>query len=235
MGYATQEIAGGKLSCVALQFADVGGDGDVASIAKLATTGVTPGEYDTMETEAPCIMIYDGVGGYTYYYYISNAYDTNANEVTAWANAIGNEATTEMKTLGTGLWLRVPEKTCDTGALTQAGQVNNAATSTIDIGVGLTLASNPYPTSLNLSKVTTEGLTPGEYDTMETEAPCIMIYDGVGGYTYYYYISNAYDTNANEVTAWANAIGNAVIEDIATTGKAFWARSATAGTLTFSL
>ena len=75
MGYATQEIAGGKLSCVALQFADVGGDGDVASIAKLATTGVTPGVYDTMETGAPCIMIYNGVG-YDCYYPINRSRDS---------------------------------------------------------------------------------------------------------------------------------------------------------------
>ena len=234
MGYATQEIAGGKLSCVALQFADVGGDGDVASIAKLATTGVTPGVYESMNTQAPCIMIYNGVG-YDRYYYISDAYDAENNMVTAWADGNGDEAKTATKTLGTGLWLRVPAETCDTGALTQAGQVNNAATTTIDIGVGLTLAANPYPTALNLSKVTTEGLTSGVYLTMNTEAPCIMIYNGVG-YNRYYYISDAYDSDGvTEVTAWADGNGDAVTTDIATTGKAFWARSSSAGTLTFSL
>jgi len=233
VGYATQEIAGGKLSCVALQFADVGGDGDVASIAKLATTGVTPGVWATMESEAPSILIYNGVG-YDYYYYISDAYDAENNTVTAWSDAGGNEAVNAMKTLGTGLWLRVPAESCDTGVLTQAGQVNDAATSTIDIDVGLTLAANPYPTALNLSKVTTVGLTPGEWATMESAAPCIMIYNGVG-YDYYYYISDAYDAENNTVTAWSDAGGNVVTDDIATTGKAFWARSTTAGTLTFSL
>ena len=233
MGYATQEIAGGELSCVALQFADVGGDGDVASIAKLATTGVTPGVYLTMDTDAPCIMIYNGVG-YDYYCYISDAYDAGNNEVTAWADASGNEVADLTKKLGTGFWLRIPAGTCDTGTLTQAGQVNDAATSTIDINNGLTLAANPYPTALNLSKVTTEGLTPGVYLTMDTDAPCIMIYNGVG-YDYYCYISDAYDAGNNEVTAWADASGNAVTDDIAKAGKAFWARSATAGTITFSL
>ncbi len=237
VGYQNVEIAGGKLSCVALQFADVGGDGDLASIAKLTTTGVTPGVYDTMNTEAPCIMIYNGIG-YTYYYYISDAYADGDNEVTvtAWADGNGDEAITATKPLGTGLWLRVPSETCDTGALTQAGQVNDAATTSIDINAGLTLAANPYPTALNLSKVTTAGLTPGVYDTMNEEAPCIMIYNGVG-YTYYYYISDAYADGDNEVTvtAWADGNGDAVTKDIAGAGKAFWARSTTAGTLTFSL
>ena len=235
MGYQTTAVAGGKLSCVALQFGNAGDDGDLSSIAKLTTKGVTPGGYETMETDAPCIMIYDGVGGYTYYYYISDAYDAGGAEVTAWATATGDEATTATKALGTGLWLRAPSSTSDTGTLTEAGWVNNAETSTIDINVGLTLAANPYPTPINFSKVTTAGLTPGGYETMETDAPCIMIYDGVGGYTYYYYISDAYDAGGTEVTAWATATGDAVTEDIATAGKAFWARSATAGTLTFSL
>ena len=64
VGYNSTAIAGGKLSCISLQFADVGSDGDVASIAKLTSSGLTAGSYDTMNTDAPCIMIYDGVGGY---------------------------------------------------------------------------------------------------------------------------------------------------------------------------
>jgi hypothetical protein len=70
---------------------------------------------------------------------------------------------------------------------------------------------------------------------MNTDAPCIMIYDGAGGYEYYYYISDAFDADENEVTAWADPYGNAVTGEIAEAGEAFWARSATAGTLTFSL
>ena len=187
-----------------------------------------------MNTEAPCIMIYDGVGGYEYYYYISDAYDADGNEVTAWANLNG-DAIDITKTLGTGFWLNVPTATCTTGFLTQAGEVSDAATTTINIAAGLTLAGNPYPTAMNLSKVATAGLEAGIYDTMNTDAPCIMVYDGVGGYEYYYYISDAYDADGNEVTAWANLNGDAVSGDIAEPGEAFWARSATAGTLTFSL
>ena len=86
VGYATQDIAGGKLSCVAFQFADVGSATENASIASLSTSGLTAGVYDTMNTDAPCIMIYDGDGGYYYYYYISDAYDADGNETKVHVN-----------------------------------------------------------------------------------------------------------------------------------------------------
>ena len=52
VGYNTQAVQGDKLYCIGLQFADVGVAGDLASIAKLSTSGVTPGAYDTMATAA---------------------------------------------------------------------------------------------------------------------------------------------------------------------------------------
>ena len=233
VGYATQDIAGGKLSCVALQFLDVGSD-DVSSLSKLSTEGLSAGVYDTMNTDAPCIMIFDGISNYDYYYYISDAYDAEGNEVTAWADGGGDAITGEMA-LGTGFWLRIPEGTCTNGSLTQSGKVSNDSTTTIAIAAGLTLAGNPYPTSMNMSKITTKNLEAGVYDTMNTDAPCIMIFDGISNYDYYYYISDAYDAEGNEVTAWSDGGGDAVTGDIAGAGQAFWLRSASAGSLVFSL
>ena len=220
------------MSCISLQFADVGGSGDEAAIEKLASSGLTAGIYDTMSTDAPCIMIYNGVG-YDTYYFISDAYDADGNVVTAWADSNG-DAINVTKALGTGFWLNVPADTCTTGSLTQSGEVSDAATSTIDIAAGLTLAGNPYPTAMNMSKIATSGLIAGIYDTMSTDAPCIMVYNGVG-YDTYYYIEDAYDADGNSVTAWADSNGDAVTGEIAEAGEAFWARSSTAGTLTFSL
>ena len=233
VGYSTQGIAGGKLNCVALQFMDVGSV-DVSSLANLSTSGLTAGVYDTMSTDAPCIMIYDGVSGYDFYYYISDAYDAEGKEVTAWADSNGDAIAGE-QALGTGFWLRIPEATCETGTLTQSGAVSQDATTALTISAGLTLAGNPYPTSMNMSKITTAGLVPGVYDTMSTDAPCIMIYDGVSGYDFYYYISDAYDADGKEVTAWADPNGDEVTGNIAGAGEAFWLRSASAGTLTFAL
>ena len=73
VGYNTQAVQGDKLYCIGLQFGDVG-SADLASIGKLATSGITAGAYDTMETDAPCLMIYNGAT-YDYYYYIGNEYN----------------------------------------------------------------------------------------------------------------------------------------------------------------
>ncbi len=224
-------MQGDKLYCIGLQFSDVGVAGDLASIAKLSTSGITPGAYDTMLTDAPCIMIYNGTG-YDFYYYISDAFDANSNEVTAWADINGDQ-TTDQKAIGTGCWLRIPAGTATTGFVTEAGQVSDADTSTINIANGLTLASSPYPIALDMAKVTTSGIVADKYDTMLTDAPCIMVYNGTG-YNFYYYISDAFDANSNEVTAWADINGDAVTGVIANVGEAFWVSSGSAGTLTIA-
>ena len=131
VGYATQGIKGGKLNCVAFQFADVSGSEDFASVATLSTAGLSAGKYDTMNTDAPCIMFYNG-STYDYYYYISDAYNADGNEVTAWADSNG-DAVDMKKKIGTGFWLRVPESTCTDGTLTTAGQVSASKTKTVDI------------------------------------------------------------------------------------------------------
>ena len=231
VGYNTQAVQGDKLYCIGLQFAEVGSTSDMASIASLATSGITAGVYDTMATDAPCIMIYNGTG-YDFYYYISDAFDANGNETTAWADINGDE-TTEQKAIGTGCWLRIPEGTATAGSVTESGQVSEADTSTINIANGLTLASSPYPVALDMAKVTTSGLVAGVYDTMSTDAPCIMVYNGTG-YDFYYYISDAFDANGNEVTAWADINGDALTGNIAKIGEAFWVRSGSAGTLTIA-
>ena len=232
VGYSTQDIAGGKLSCVAFQFADVGAADESASIAKLSTSGLSAGVYDTMTTEAPCIMIYNGVG-YDYYFYISDAFDAEGNEVTAWADPNG-DVIDDSKSLGTGFWLRIPEGTCNTGTLTQSGAVSSDVDTTITIANGLTLAGNPYPTATNLTKIETTGLVAGGYDTMTTDAPSIMFYNGVG-YDYYFYISDAYDAEGNEVTGWADPNGDIATTDVAEPGVGFWMRTSTAGSLKFTL
>ena len=113
VGYSTQGIAGGKLNCVAMQFADVGSVSEDASIASLSTSGLTAGVYDTMNTDAPCIMFFNGVG-YDYYYYISDAFDSKGEEVTAWADAGGDAATDDVAEAGKAFWAR----TQTTGSLT---------------------------------------------------------------------------------------------------------------------
>jgi hypothetical protein len=53
VGYNSAAIAGGKLSCISLQFAEVGGEEDYANLGKLTSSGLSAGVYDTMNTDAP--------------------------------------------------------------------------------------------------------------------------------------------------------------------------------------
>ena len=105
VGYSTQGIAGGKINCVALQFSDVDGSGDTASIATLSTSGLTAGSFSTMTTDAPEIMFYNGVG-YDHYYYITDAYDAGGNEVTAWADSNGDASTGAIAICGQAFWAK---------------------------------------------------------------------------------------------------------------------------------
>jgi hypothetical protein len=105
VGYTRINLEGGKMNCVALQFQDVGSTTAAATIAKLTSTGLTAGVYDTMETDAPCIMFYNGLG-YDYYYYISDAFDENENEVTAWADGEGTAVTDLIASPGEAFWAR---------------------------------------------------------------------------------------------------------------------------------
>ena len=232
VGYATQPVTDGGLKCVGFQFADVGSAEGKTSLVNFLTSGITPGVYDTMGTDAPCVQFYNGIG-YEFYYYISDAYDADGNEVTGWANGGGDIADLE-NLVGTGCWLRIPAGKSSAGTVTQAGEVLSADTVTIDLRNGLTLASNPFPTALDLSKVVTTGLVPGVYDTMEADAPSIQVYNGVG-YQFYFYISDAFDADGNEVTGWANGGGDIVYEPVAAVGQAFWAKTTSAGKLTFSM
>ncbi|MBQ6341076.1 MAG: hypothetical protein IJI36_18225 [Kiritimatiellae bacterium] len=225
VGYQGITVTAGKLHCVGLQFGDVGADGEL-SISSLATSNISAGLWESMSTDAPCIMIYNG-SSYDYYYYISDAGE-NYDE-TGWADGDGN-IVTATEPVGSGLWLRIPEGMAENGKITEAGKVESADTVTLTISQGLTLGSNPYPMSLDMSKVTTVGLAPGLWETMSTDAPCLMIYNG-SSYDYYYYISDAGE-NYDE-TGWADGDGN-LVTTVASAGEAFWLRTSSTGTLTFS-
>lgn len=230
VGYQQQNIAGGKLTCAAFQFTAVGADN--ATLANISTAGMTPGIYDTMGKAAPCIQIYNGKA-YDNYYFISDADDgTERYDLTGWADGEGNLAG-EVGIPSTGFWLRVPESSCSTGAMTEAGEVLSEETVTINVKAGLNLIGCPYPVALDLSKVETIGLVPGEYDTMGKAAPCIQIYNGKA-YDNYYYISDADDgTERYDLVGWADGEGN-IVSVVAPAGAGIWLRTEKEGSLKFN-
>ena len=246
VGYSGQSVVAGQFYMVAVQFSDVGA-ADVAGFNNFFSTTCEPGEYgagtDPSMGDAPQIQVLDASGlGYTKYYYISDAYDSNDNPVSGncWANQDGYIVTAaDLQALGKGFWF----KAMANGTVTCSGQVS----ATSEIGRTVTanqfnIVANAYPVALGFNDAESTNFTPGEYgagtDPSMGDAPQIQVLDASGlGYTKYYYISDAYDSNDNPVSGncWANQDGYIVTGTQVPVGQSFWVKSASAGTFTFSL
>ena len=211
-------------------FGSVAGDG-VVQVKDLLTTTADPGEYDTMESEAPRLDFLKPTGlGYNSFYYISDAYDGD-DEVTGWCDMYGDISYDEIP-CGTAFWYIVPESE---STYTTAGEVLSDATVTKDVDVNkFMLIGNPWPIALSLKNLITT-LPAGEYDTMESAAPRIDVLKPTGlGYKSFYYISDAYEGD-NEVTGWADMYGDIPEEASAVAQEGFWVISPTSnGKITFT-
>ena len=246
VGYSGQSVVAGQFYMVAVQFADVGA-ADVANFNNFFATTCAPGEYgdgsDTTMNNAPQIQVLNADGlGYTKYYYISDAYDSNENSVSGncWADDAGYIVTaSDVIALSKGFWF----KAMAAGTITASGEVS--ATSEIansPTANQFNIVANPYPVALGLNSADTTGFTAGEYgdgsDTTMNNAPQIQVLNADGlGYTKFYYIGDAYDSNENPVSGncWADDAGYIVKGTQVPVGQSFWVKSASSGTFTFSL
>ena len=247
VGYTSQEVKAGQFYMVGVQFADVSAKADVANFNNFFATTCAPGEYgagtDPSMGNAPQIQVLDASGrGYTMYYYISDAYDADENQIegNCWANQDGYIVTdSDFQALGKGFWF----KAMADGTITCAGQV----TSKSDLERPVTanqfnIVANTYPTALALNSAKTTDFAPGEYgvgtDPSMGNAPQIQVLDASGrGYTMYYYISDAYDADDQPVdgNCWVNQDGYMATGTQVPAGQSFWVKSESAGTFTFSL
>ena len=232
---------------IAAQFADVQAATDVANFNNFFSTTCAPGEYGDGEDgtmgNAPQIQVLNADGlSYTKYYYISDAYDAEDNPVSGscWADGAGYIATdASALALAKGFWF----KAMTTGTITCSGQVSASS----DIGNTVTanqfnIVANPYPVALDLNAPASSNFTPGEYGDGEDgtmgNAPQIQVLNADGlSYTKYYYISDAYDAEDNPISGncWADGAGYIATGTQVPVGQAFWVKSASAGTFTFSL
>ena len=112
VGYSGQSVVAGQFYMVAVQFSDVGAT-DVAGFNNFFSTTCTPGEYgagtDPSMGDAPQIQVLNASGiGYTKYYYISDAYDSNDNPVSGncWADQDGYIATGTQVPVGQSFWVK---------------------------------------------------------------------------------------------------------------------------------
>lgn len=88
---------------------------------------------------------------------------------------------------------------------------------------------------LNTS-IQTTGISPVLYDNTDDAARIDVLTADASGYISYYYISDADDgTERYNLTGWADGDGFIVDDAVINAGAAFWVRSPTGGSLTFSL
>ena len=196
----------------------------------LVPNGVTAPSF-SQRTKALQLQVWNGTG-YTMYYYVNDAYiEASDEEVTGWADK-GGDYTTATIAPGTGYWYKYPEAA---SSFTLPGQVPGAASISKNVSDAFNLFGNPYPVSLDLSKVTTSVAAPSF--SQRTKALQLQVWNGTG-YTMYYYVNDAYiEASDEEVTGWADKGGDYVGQTTTDVNYGFWVRSqgGEAGTLTFSL
>ncbi len=184
--------------------------------------------------DAAVIQVPNGVGGYEWRYFISDAYDEASGDfVQGWA---GDDTllSTKQIDLGVGVWLRGKKDTVT--KFTFSGAVSDNASETVsrETPIKFELVANPYPTELNVNsnKVTWDIAPVKAYNADYTdlvdgwteEAAVIQVPNGVGGYEWRYYISDAYDEASGDfVQGWAS--DDTLLKDITVpAATAFWVR-----------
>ncbi len=228
VGYSTKTLSANSWFIANAQFEVAGSTTASTTLNDLLATSATPGEYNTMEANAPQLQVLNSVGGYDAYYYITDAYDAGGNTVEGWSDSNGDLAALDLG-IGIGFWY----KAVSAATLTFAGQVNNSDTFTTSVAADqFKIIGNPFPIALDFSKMTTS-LTPGQYNTMEANAPQLQVLNSVGGYDAYYYITDAYDAGGNTVQGWSDSNGDLATDPIEV-GAGFWIKAPEAGTVTFA-
>ncbi len=237
VGYTTKTVNADTFYLCGIQFEEVGNGTGAISLNDLVTmSGIEAVGFDDMYTDAAQIQVRNG-NSYDLYYYISDAYDAEGDEVTGWADANGDLAEDGIN-IGKGFWFKAPAASINgTASLTLKGQVSGAATGSVSFSANtFALAANPFPVATDLATITATGIQPSTYDNMEKNAAQIQVRNAANtGYVAYYYISDAYDSGGDEVTGWADANGDLAEGDAIPVGAGIWVKSPTAGTITFSL
>jgi len=231
VGYAaSKEIAANTFSLGTTPFTAIGSD-LVKVQDMLVPNGVAAVSYSQRTTKALQLQVWNGTG-YTFYYYLSDAYDEVADEeVEGWADGNGDYTAATIAP-GTGYWYKYPTSA---SSYTLPGQVSEAASITKNVSDAFNLYGSPYPVKLNLKNLSTT-VPAVPYSQRTTKALQLQVWNGTG-YTFYYYLSDAYDEDADEEKeGWADGNGDYVEETVADVNYGFWARSlGGSGTITFEL
>ncbi|MBR1871373.1 MAG: hypothetical protein IJ802_06060 [Kiritimatiellae bacterium] len=225
VGYINQGELPVGYSMIGTQFVTPGATDTTVNLLDYIKGDFTAAKFRDRTTAAPQIAIYTEGEGYARYYYLTEAYDEDSgDDVEGWADGRGDLVSEINVNASTAVWVICPAQ--ESGAITFSGQVATAADISQSCVAGYTMVSSPYPADLTLGSVTFGStLTPSLWRNRNASAPQIAVYTEGEGYSRYYYVTDAYDEDANDdVEGWANVRGDLVVDTdvLVPAGKGFW-------------
>jgi coproporphyrinogen III oxidase len=244
VGYTTKAIAQNDYALTAVQFETVDQQNNITNLISTSDAGTTawngddnvPGWYNSAMT----LMVPNGEGGYSFYYYAADGWDdANETEYPGWCDEYGYIQANVTLTTGLGVWFK--GSASGNESITMSGQVLDEATTATSVGSGYTIIANPYPVASDIQTVTTtasaatawdgDDNVPGWYNS----APTIMIPNGEGGYSFYYYAADGWDDdNETEYAGWCDEYGYIQKNITLPVTTGIWFKNNAAATVTFT-
>ena len=226
VGYNTKALSSNTWYMLAPQFEDVANTGSATiDLLKICDfKGLVAKTYANRASASQITVYNPSTQLYTYYYY------TSGNGGTGW-RANPAAPTTLIVPVGSGVWLKVGEVEGD-ASVTLSGSVNAAESVTVNIGdQGVwSIVSNPYPTALTIGMINTTGITAQSYANRASASQICVYNPTTQLYSYFYYV------NGNGVSVWRSTPAVPTESTvICEPGAAFWVKSPTSGSITFSL
>ena len=202
VGYTATSIIADKYYMCATHFDSTSRSG-VGYAIKDLVTGEVP--YGTQ------IQVIQPDTTYKIYKYVEEAYDEVADDFApGWADSDDFLAVDKLAP-GAAFWFKAPSA-CE---ISFAGQVLADASKSITVAANqFSMIANPYPSAVNMNKLTWSGLTYGDQ---------VQIMQADSTYKIYKYIEEAYDEAADEfVPGWADSDDFLVVSDVLPVGQGAW-------------
>ena len=232
VGYTTKTVVPGSYNMLAIQFNQVGSDSDTANVGTQITTSLPAldyADYDLPDFPAIWFKTSDMAAAYNKKFYY--CCDTDANLAAGWwRNGEYAPTAADLLALGRGFWLVVPD---DDTLYNQASYTVTFNGQVADLSSGISvpicngayiIASNPFPTDLDMSKIVASSGAPAldyaDYDLPDFPAIWIKTSDTAAAYNKKFYY--CCDTDANLTAGWWRNGEYAQAADDIPSGKAFW-------------
>ena len=219
VGYATDNLTGGKFNMAGMVFNAVGGG--AIDLNEMTFPGVTGSDFQ--ETSDQIQVWNPATSKYTIYYYY---YESPTSTDNGWYGTLDEETTLPA---GTAFWYKA--KAGDGKQMTQSGAVESDVDVSFDLTGGkFNMVINPYPSAIDLNDSTTvEFVNATGSDFQETSDQIQVWNPATSKYTIYYYY---YESPTSADNGWYGTLDE---DAVLPAGTAFWykAKAGTDKAITF--